>query len=81
MNDVSAMTTEELKLMSASTLSGPRPLRPSKCSTLLNKIVSIRQNSSVAQLAEQRTVNPRVVGSSPTAGAIFLSSPTDGEGR
>src|SRR4051794_16265808 len=29
------------------------------------------QHSGIAQLVEQRTVNPRVVGSSPTAGAIF----------
>src|SRR5438128_2156384 len=29
--------------------------------------------SGIAQLVEQRTVNPRVVGSSPTAGAIHKS--------
>src|SRR5439155_4886584 len=28
-------------------------------------------HSGIAQLVEQRTVNPRVVGSSPTAGAII----------
>lgn len=37
--------------------------------------------SLIAQLVEQATVNRRVVGSSPTQGAIFLSSPTDAEGR
>ena len=41
--------------------------------------VRVSWHSRVAQLAEQRTVNPRVVGSSPTSGAnllfaIFLSS-------
>ena len=30
------------------------------------------EDSGIAQLVEQRTVNPRVVGSSPTAGAILL---------
>jgi hypothetical protein len=42
----------------------------------------VAQFSSLAQSVEQAAVNRRVAGSSPAAcGAIFLSSPTNGEGR
>ena len=43
--------------------------------TQVGQISTIRLDSPIAQLVEQRTVNPCVPGSSPGWGAIFESQP------
>ncbi len=44
---------------------------------LLHKQDTKKNNSSLAQLVERRTVNPQVAGSSPAGGATFKAASLD----